>query len=108
MYPSARRVGPGVPVSACNGRIPRVHRTTDYTFKDRVGRSGCDLPWGHLNDDIYLDIKDKDTYYTPQNSLYSYPSGDMRHHCHNYLLNQLLLVGIGREKLDLQIFIYIF
>ena len=49
-------------------------------IKDRVERSGRDSPWGHLNADIY-DIKDKDTYYTPKNSLYSYPSGDVRYHC---------------------------
>ena len=49
--------------------------------KDRVGRSGRDSPWGHLNAVIYLDIKDKDTYYTPKNSLYSYHSGGVRHHC---------------------------
>ena len=25
-------------------------------FKDRVGRSGCDSPWAHLNENISLDI----------------------------------------------------
>ena len=32
--------------------------------KDRVGTSGRDSPWGHLNADIYLDVKDNDTYCT--------------------------------------------
>ena len=50
-------------------------------LEDKVGRSGRDSPWGHLNADIYLDIKDKNTYYIPTNWLYSHPSGDVRYHC---------------------------
>ena len=34
---------------------PKI-RQNDRDIKDRVGRSGCDLLWLHLNDNISLDI----------------------------------------------------
>ena len=37
-------------------------------LKDRVGRSGCDLLWVHLNHNISLNLQGKETYDISKNS----------------------------------------
>ena len=50
-----------------------------YRFKDRVGRSGCDLLWVYLNHNIFLNLQGTKTYDMSKNSPFSYLFTNIRY-----------------------------
>ena len=49
-------------------------------IKDRVGRSGYDLPRAHATADFSLNIHDRETHNIPKNSHLPYLFGDIIYH----------------------------